>query len=56
MTALHHIYKGAFGMQAAEAPTKIYEPKQSDRERITELSQSNAPVKIYTPSEKDGKC
>lgn len=40
----------------AEAPTKIYEPKQGDRERITKLSQSDAPVKIYTPSGKDGTC
>ncbi len=32
-----------------EAPTKIYQPKQSDAARIAELSQSNAPVKVYTP-------
>ncbi len=38
-------------MQTAEPPTRIYEPKPSDPERITALAQSNAPVRIYKPAQ-----
>lgn len=36
-------------MQTAELPTKIYEPKPTNQERITVLAQSDAPIKIYEP-------
>lgn len=36
-------------MQTAEPPTKVYEPKPADRERIEALAQSDAPMRIYQP-------
>ncbi len=36
-------------MQTAEPPTKVYEPKPADRERIDALAQSDAPMRIYQP-------
>ncbi len=36
-------------MQSTEPETKIYEPRPSDYERITVLSQRDAPVRIYEP-------
>ncbi len=36
-------------MQTAEQPTRIYEPKPSNQERLAALAQSDAPVRIYEP-------
>lgn len=41
--------KGEINMLNIEPPTRIYIPKETDREKIIMLSQSNAPVRIYTP-------
>ncbi len=36
-------------MQTTEPPTKVYEPKPKNQERIAQLAQSNAPIRVYTP-------
>ncbi len=36
-------------MLNAEPPTRIYIPRESNKEKIMMLSQSNAPVRIYIP-------
>ncbi|MBR2913927.1 MAG: hypothetical protein IKK51_07035 [Oscillospiraceae bacterium] len=39
-------------MQNAEPPTKVYHPKPTDPERITQLALSDAPIRIYQPQNK----
>lgn len=45
-----------------EPPTKVYEPKVTDRSRLADLAQSNAPIRIYQPAgktstgEHSGQC
>lgn len=41
-------------MPTAEPPTKIYEPKPPDWERLQALSQNSAPDKIYSPGREEG--
>ncbi len=38
-------------MQNAEPPTKVYHPRPTDPERITQLAQSDAPMRIYEPAQ-----
>lgn len=41
-------------MPSAEQPTKIYEPKPPDWDKLQALSQSNEPDKIYCPGRGEG--